>query len=173
MYYSKIIENDTINCIDGITVSLFMSGCPHHCKGCFNEPTWNKEYGFQTDVDYLILELQNLILENNVERSFSVLGGEPLVEYNIENTDKIIKNIRKMYPNIIIYLWSGYTIEEIQNMQTFDILKNIDYLIEGRFVEKLADKKLKLRGSSNQHIYKNENENLIDVTEKIQNSDNW
>ena len=82
----------------------------------------------------------------------------------------LIKTIKEEFPNIKIYLWSGYTFNEIQTMNTYDILKNIDYLIEGRFIEKLKNSNLKLRGSSNQHIYYNKNGKLIDVTDKIQNN---
>ena len=170
MYYAKIIKNDTINCIDGITVSLFMSGCPHHCKGCFNSETWNPKFGTNVLIYNLIEEIENDICEFGVERNFSVLGGEPLAEYNRYHTNYIIKSIREKFPNIKIYLWSGYTFEEIQAMETFDILKNIDYLIEGRYVEELNDRRLKLRGSSNQRIYNNQDGVLVDVTDKIQNN---
>lgn len=170
MYYAKIIKNDTINCIDGITVSLFMSGCPHHCKGCFNSETWNPQFGTNILIYNLIKELENNISEFGIERNFSILGGEPLAEYNIYHTNCIIESIRKKFPNIKIYLWSGYTFNEIQTINTYDILKNIDYLIEGRFIEKLKNSNLKLRGSSNQHIYYNKNGKLINVTDKIQNN---
>lgn len=170
MYYAKIIKNDTVNCIDGITVSLFMSGCPHHCKGCFNSETWNPKFGKNVLIYNLIKEIENDISEFEVDRNFSVLGGEPLADYNILHTDCIIKFIRKKFPNIKIYLWSGYTFDEIQLMKTYDVLKNIDYLIEGRFIEELKDVNLKLRGSSNQHIYYNKNGVLVDITDKVQNN---
>ena len=170
MYYSKIIKNDTVNCIDGITVSLFMSGCPHHCKGCFNSETWNPKFGNNVLIYNLIKELENDISAFGIERNFSILGGEPLADYNRFHTNCIIKYIRKKFPNIKIYLWSGYTFDEIQTMDMYDILNNIDYLIEGRFVEKLKDTTLKLRGSSNQHIYYNQKGKLINVTDKIQNN---
>lgn len=168
MYYAKIMENDTVNCIEGITVSLFTSGCPHHCKGCFNYETWNRKYGTKISIFNLVKKLKKLIVINEVERNFSVLGGEPLADYNIRNTDFIIKKIRKEYPNIIIYLWTGYTLEELKNKKMYSILKNVNYIIEGRFIEELKDKNLKMRGSSNQHIYKLENEKFIDVTDKLQ-----
>jgi len=170
MYYSKIMKNDTVNCIDGIVVSLFMSGCPHHCKGCFNSETWNPKHGTNVLIYNLIDELEKDISEFDVYRDFSVLGGEPLADYNIFHTNCIIKSIREKFPNIKIYLWSGYNIGEIREMNTYDILTNINYLIEGRFVEELKDSNLKLRGSSNQHIYENQKGKLIDVTDKIQNN---
>ena len=164
MYYGKIIENDTVNCIDGITVSLFMSGCPHHCKGCFNEETWNPTFGTEIKVDDLISLLKDKINAYDIKRHFSVLGGEPLAPYNIENTLTIVSTIRKEFNDIEIYLWSGYTIEEINKMNNSkEILNNINYLIEGRFVESKKDLKLKLRGSSNQRIFKNVNNHMIEV----------
>lgn len=164
MYYGKIIENDTVNCIDGITVSLFMSGCPHHCKGCFNEETWNPTFGTEIKVDDLISLLKDKINAYDIKRHFSILGGEPLAPYNIENTLTIVSTIRKEFNDIKIYLWSGYTIEEINKMNNSkEILNNINYLIEGRFVESKKDLKLKLRGSSNQRIFKNVNNHMIEV----------
>ena len=169
MYFAKIMENDTVNCIDGITVSLFLSGCPHRCKGCFNSETWNPKFGTEIKIDNLIENLKNYISASGVDRSFSILGGEPLAEYNIKNTNDIIESIRSYFPNINIYLWSGYDIDEIKSMNTYNILNNITYLIEGRFIEELKNSDLRLRGSSNQHIYCNDNGELIDITNKIQN----
>lgn len=158
MYYSKIIDNDTINCLSGITVSLFTSGCPHHCKGCFNAKTWNPKNGEQIEVDRLVKIIKEKISAYGVDRNFSVLGGEPLVGYNIKNTSVIISEIRKEFPNIKIYLWSGYTLSEIKKMkESKNILKNINYLIDGRFEENKKDTNLVLRGSSNQKVYENIN----------------
>lgn len=168
MYYSKIMENDVVNSIDGLAVSLFMSGCPHHCKGCFNIETWNPKNGENIAIYNLLKLLEEKITSYDVHRNFSVLGGEPLAEYNIENTNYIINHIRKKFPDIIIMVWTGYTIEEIEFMDTKSILTNIDYLIEGRFIEKLKDKNLRLRGSSNQRIFKNINGILTDVTDEVQ-----
>ena len=167
MYVAKIMENDVVNCINGITVSLFMSGCPHHCKGCFNQETWNRKFGTKMSLFKLKRLIYKKIIDFGVERSFSILGGEPLAPYNIKNTNKIIKYIRHKLPNITIYLWSGYTKDELETMKTYDIFKNIDYLIEGRFIEKRKKSDLKLRGSSNQRIFKNENNLLNDVTKKF------
>ena len=167
MYVAKIIENDVVNCIDGITVSLFMSGCPHHCKGCFNQETWNPKFGTRISLFRLKRKLFKYITNHGVDRSFSILGGEPLASYNIKNTNKIIKYIKHKIPNITIYLWSGYTKDELESMQTYDIFNNIDYLIEGRFIEKLKNPNLKLRGSSNQRIFKNKNNLLNDITNKF------
>ena len=156
MKYADIKENDTINCKEGIVVSLFMSGCPHHCKNCFNQETWNPNYGTEINIDELCNKLNDLINAYDVHRDFSILGGEPLVEYNRKNTEYIIKEIKKKNPNILIYLWSGYTLEELKLMNDFSInyiLSTIDYLIDGRYEDDKKNLKLKMRGSSNQNVY--------------------
>ena len=156
MKYANIIENDVVNCMEGITVSLFMSGCPHHCKNCFNQITWNPDYGTEIDINKLCDKLNNLIKAYGVERSFSILGGEPLAEYNRKNTRYIIHKIKEQNKNITIYLWSGYTLEELKDMKDEDIndiLMNVNYFIDGRFIESLKDTNLKLRGSSNQIVW--------------------
>lgn len=171
MYYSKIIENDVVNSIDGLSVSFFMSGCPHMCKGCFNFETWNPKNGENILIYNLIKLLDEKISAYGVKRNLSILGGEPLVDYNINQTDFIVSYFRKKYPNIIIMLWTGYTLDEVEHLNSKNILKNIDYLIDGRFVEKLQDKNLRLRGSSNQRIFKNINGIMTNVTDKVQNKE--
>ena len=88
-------------------------------------------------------------------RNFSVLGGEPLDPQNIKDVDEVLKEVRAAYPNIKIYLWTGYTFEELSEREDAqNVLKNVDVLIEGRYIEELrAD--LPLRGSSNQRVFIN------------------
>jgi anaerobic ribonucleoside-triphosphate reductase activating protein len=163
MKYAKIIENDTVNCIEGITVSLFMSGCPHHCKGCFNSIAWNPNFGTEINIEDLCDELNKLIQCYGIKRNFSILGGEPLAEYNRKDTNYIIHKIKEQNEDIIIYLWSGYTLNELVSMNDdiiIDILDAIDYLIDGRFEINKKNTSLRLRGSSNQHIYKKINGKL-------------
>ena len=168
MKYAKIIENDVVNCMEGITVSLFMSGCPHHCKNCFNQETWNPNYGTEIDINELCDKLNDLINAYDVHRDFSLLGGEPLAEYNRKNTEYIIKKIKDKNSNILIYLWSGYTLEELKSMNDSSInyiLSSVDYLIDGRYDDDKKDLKLKMRGSSNQNVYYRMNDGLkkIDI----------
>ena len=156
MKYANIIENDVVNCMEGITVSLFMSGCPHHCKNCFNQETWNPNYGTEIEIDKLCDKLNDLINAYDVHRDFSLLGGEPLAEYNRKNTQYIIQQIKYKNPNIVIYLWTGYTMEELKSMNDSSIdyiLSTVNYLIDGRYEDNKKDSKLKMRGSSNQKIY--------------------
>jgi anaerobic ribonucleoside-triphosphate reductase activating protein len=148
MRYAGLIENDIVDSDDGICVSLWMQGCPHHCKGCHNPETWDFNGGIEIDREKLVENVINSLTQNGVKRNFSILGGEPLAEENLEDTLYIINRIRNKFPKIKIYLWTGYTIE---NLKIKD-LKKIDVIIDGLYDEKLRDISLPLRGSSNQRI---------------------
>lgn len=148
MRYAGLIENDIVDSDDGICVSLWMQGCPHHCKGCHNPETWDFNGGIEIDREKLVENVINSLTQNGVNRNFSILGGEPLAEENLEDTLYIINRIRNKFPKIKIYLWTGYTIE---NLKIKD-LKKIDVIIDGLYDEKLRDISLPLRGSSNQRI---------------------
>lgn len=152
--YSAIIPNDVVNG-EGVCVSFFVQGCPHHCPGCFNEETWDFHGGqpYTQDVKWDIIKA---ISANNITRNFSILGGEPLAPQNIEMTWEVVDAVRHAYPHITITLWTGYTYDELcihPDKNLLDILDAIDVLIEGPFIEKEKDLSLKLRGSRNQHIY--------------------
>lgn len=148
MKYAGLIENDIVDSDDGICVSLWMQGCPHHCKGCHNPETWDFNGGIEIDREKLVENVINSLTQNGVKRNFSILGGEPLAEENLEDTLYIINRVRNKFPKIKIYLWTGYTIE---NLKIKD-LKKIDVIIDGLYDEKLRDISLPLRGSSNQRI---------------------
>jgi len=148
MRYAGLIENDIVDSDDGICVSLWMQGCPHHCKGCHNPETWDFNGGIEIDREKLVENVINSLTQNGVNRNFSILGGEPLAKENLEDTLYIINHIRNKFPKIKIYLWTGYTIE---NLKIKD-LKKIDVIIDGLYDEKLRDISLPLRGSSNQRI---------------------
>ena len=113
MKYAGINKNDCLNG-EGFCVSLFVQGCPHHCKGCFNPETWSFDGGeyFSPDVQNNII---TMIQANNFIRNFSVLGGEPLCDENLTEVDKIITTVKEHYPNIKIFVWTGYTLEELLN----------------------------------------------------------
>lgn len=131
-----------------------MQGCPLHCPSCHNPQTWDPQGGIEIDINNLAKEIRNAISANGIERNFSVLGGEPLAPYNLENTAKIIRYIRFIYPDIKIFLWTGYTIEKLDKRNEYvqSILTDIDILIDGPYIESLRDITLPLRGSSNQRI---------------------
>lgn len=153
MHIGGIIEDDIVDCDSGVAVSLFTAGCPHKCKGCHNANLWDYNFGEDENIKDIIERLIYLIGKNDFERNFSVLGGEPLCPENIKDVATIIREVRSKYPNIKIYVWTGYNFEDLPDtVEMKDILYNIDVLIDGPYIEELRDTRLKLRGSSNQHI---------------------
>lgn len=154
MRIADLKSNDIIDIDKGICVSLWMQGCPSHCPGCHNPQTWDPQGGIEIDINNLVREIRDAISANGIERNFSILGGEPLAPYNLENTAKIIRYIRFIYPNIKIFLWTGYTLEKLNRNDKYikSILNDINILIDGPYLESKRDITLPLRGSSNQRI---------------------
>ena len=152
MKYANIKKHDIANG-PGIRVSLFVSGCNHHCKGCFNSEAWDFNYGnnFTKDtIEEIITALDKSYIEG-----LSLLGGEPLEEVNQPSVLELILEVKAKLPNKTIWLYSGFTYEEINNMKTTEIkniLQNIDVLVDGKFIIDLYDPALFFRGSSNQRI---------------------
>jgi len=153
--YAGIIKNDIVDSDCGICVAVYFQGCPHHCKGCHNPETWNENGGIEIDFEEFYKNIKKSINENGIERNLSILGGEPLAEYNIKYTNELIKRIKKDYPNIKIYIWTGYTLNEILKKEKIFFEKYVDAIIDGKYIESLRDTRLKLRGSTNQNIYRN------------------
>lgn len=158
MRYADIIANDVVNG-HGVCVSLFTQGCNRHCHGCFNQETWNYNGGHKIEVSKLASTIVNLISKNGIQRNFSILGGEPLSPINRENINSIIKYVRFIYPTIEIWIWTGYTLNELQQIRQYDkdineilLLENAT-LIDGPFIEVEKDLSLPHRGSRNQNIY--------------------
>ena len=150
MRYSQIKPNDVVNG-EGVSVSLWTQGCPHYCNGCFNKETWDfnggKEFG-QEEYEY-ILELINA---DNIQRNLSILGGEPLCEQNINGVLALIKMVKRKFPSIKVYVWTGYTFEELIDKHPNVKFNCIDVLIDGKFEKDLKDLSLLLRGSKNQRV---------------------
>lgn len=164
MNYAQMRSMDISNG-EGIGVSLFVQGCDFHCKNCFNSETWDfskgQEWNEKTKNQFLKL----------VEKSFiqrvSILGGEPLHPQNVQNVLKIVNEIQVSYPTKNIWLYTGYTWEQIMypivtddlNFERDYIIKarkelvsKCDVLIDGRYVDELRDVSLHWRGSSNQRV---------------------
>ena len=160
MKYAGIIKND-LSAAPGISVSFFTQGCPHHCKGCHNPETWDFDGGKEFTYDVLN-EVIDALTANGVERSLSILGGEPLCEENVFLTLLLIKTVKERLPNTKIYIWTGYYYDELMKRNSDSHLKTIlslaDYLIDGPYIQNLRDITLPMRGSSNQTI--------IDLKEK-------
>ena len=161
MNYFGYMPNDFINGT-GVSVSLWTAGCPHRCPGCHNKEMWDYNNGYEIPND-IEEQICQAIQANGIQRNFSVLGGEPLSLHNLAFVNQIISKVRNTFPTIKIYLWTGFTYEELQGMlekmpnisyikDLNSILAQIDVLIEGRYIEKLRDITLPLRGSSNQRI---------------------
>lgn len=152
--YAGLNKNDFING-EGVSVSLWVQGCPHHCPGCHNSEQWNFEGGKYINNQLLIEEIFTALTENGIQRNFSVLGGEPLAPQNINDTWEILWHVKRKFPDIKTYVWTGYTLEELYKLYESSketLLENVDVLIDGRFELKQRDITLKLRGSSNQRI---------------------
>ena len=156
MKYGTIKKHDVANGL-GVRVSLFVSGCTHHCEGCFNPETWDFNYG-QDFTDATADEIIEALKPNYI-RGFSVLGGEPFEPANQKVLATLLKRTKETYPEKTIWCYSGYNYETDMlagKLGDYDITKEmlsyIDVLIDGEF--HLAEKNLKLRfrGSSNQRI---------------------
>ncbi len=148
-----INQNDFING-QGVSVSLFLQGCPFHCKGCHNPETWDPNGGLEYDEFEIIDKIIYIIDKNGIQRNLSILGGEPLdTKEKINFINMLIDSVKKEYPNIKIYIWTGYQYKQIKNNENLQyIFNNIDYLIEGPYIESERDITLKWRGSRNQNI---------------------
>lgn len=140
----------------GINVSVFMQGCHFHCPGCFNSCTWDFNGGTLADdstIDSIIAGLS----KNNVKRNLSILGGEPLAPENRDFVYKLIQKVREKYPNIEIWMWTGYELTELtkeNNASVKGILTMINSLITGRFILEQRDLRLRYMGSKNQKLLK-------------------
>ena len=153
MKYAGLMENDFSDG-SGVCVSLWAQGCPHHCPGCHNPETWDFNGGYDVPDD-IRGEIVKAISANGITRNFSILGGEPLCDENIDFVLNVITAVRTAYPNIKIYIWSGYTFAELiakDDDRIIKILKQANYLIDGKYIQELRDTTLPLRGSSNQKI---------------------
>lgn len=153
MRYAGINYND-MNAAPGISVSVFLQGCPHHCKGCHNPETWS----FDGGKDFTFEVMQQIIeglKANGITRSLAIMGGEPLCEQNSFLTSMIIEEVKKHLPDVKIYIWSGYTHEELKKKNDPHVRRSLelaDWLIDGPYIEELRDITLPMRGSSNQTI---------------------
>lgn len=142
----SIVENDPVNSMTGFTLTFYFAGCSHGCKGCFSKNTWNYDSG----TDYTLETIKNMIL-NSRWKNVTFLGGDPLFEKNREEVLELIHFIKENTDKKI-YLWTGFLKKDVEKW--IDV-KLIDYLIDGRFEIEKKDLRLRLRGSSNQRVFKN------------------
>ena len=156
MNYGTVKSVDIANG-DGVRVSLFVSGCTHHCPGCFNPETWDFGYGvpFDRGAEERIMRL----LDRSYINGLSLLGGEPFEPSNQRALLSFLKRVRETYPSKTIWAFSGCTYEELLDPSsshhsevTEEIFGLIDVLVDGRFIEAQKDISLVFRGSRNQRI---------------------
>ena len=156
MKYAALKKNDIANA-PGICVSFYTQGCPHRCPGCHNPDTWSFDGGKEFTPE-VMNELLEALKANGVHRNLCILGGEPLCPENLSLTSLICQTVREKNPTVKIYIWTGYTIEELRENITNPKINNIlngiyaDVLIDGRFEIDKKDLNLEMRGSSNQRI---------------------
>ena len=152
MNVMNILKQDLQN-FPGISCTVWCSGCEHHCKGCFNQEAWDFDAGVPFDYEMLSTILD--AVSEEVCDALVLLGGEPLHPNNLHDIHRIIMNVKQTYPDKKIWVYSGYTFEELCDRNDYMLnqcLKNIDVLIDGRFVESLKNPNLRFRGSSNQRV---------------------
>lgn len=156
MNYALIRENDIANG-PGVRTSLFVSGCRHHCKGCFNPETWNFDYG-ESFTDEVIDKIIRSA-DHSFVSGLSLLGGEPFEPENQNALIALARKFKDTFPEKTIWCYSGFSFENDllpkarDNKESVsELLSYIDVLVDGKFVEELKDTTLLFRGSSNQNI---------------------
>ena len=167
MNYGEIKKTDIANG-EGVRVSLFVSGCTHHCKGCFNAETWDFNFGreFTDEVRSEVIDA----LRPDYIRGLSLLGGEPFEPQNQRVLVGLLREVKSLFPKKDVWCYTGYLLDkELLNDSrarcevTDEMLSMIDVLVDGEFKQEQKDISLKFRGSSNQRI--------IDVKKSLQSGE--
>ena len=146
MNYHNITKDDMLNG-DGLRVVLWVAGCSHHCKGCHNPETWDPESGILFDED-----AKNEIfteLDKDYVSGITFSGGDPLFKGNIDTVKALCKEIKQNYPKKTIWLYTGYSFEEIKDLE---VLKYVNVLCDGKFVLAKRDTQAHWVGSTNQRV---------------------
>lgn len=154
MNYADIKQYDVANG-PGIRISLFVSGCTHYCKGCFNSEAWDFNYGkpFTERTLETILEY----MKPSYVKGLTILGGEPMEPQNQPGVLLLLRRVREVYPEKSVWLFTGYDFEKdiLSRMvtelpETGELLSYLDVIVDGEYVEELKDLSLRFKGSSNQ-----------------------
>ena len=155
MNYAELKKFDIANG-KGVRVSLFVSGCRHRCKNCFNSDAWDFGYGkefTQSTIDEILAACAPTYISG-----LSILGGEPFEPENQEGIYSLVRQFKEKFPEKDIWCYSGFTFDELCSGRAGDaesvrkILSEIDILVDGKFVDELKDLSLLFRGSSNQTV---------------------
>ena len=145
------IKHDDMNNGDGLRVVLFVSGCEHHCKGCHNPQTWDKDSGNIFD-DNAKKEIFEQLSKDYID-GITLSGGDPLAGWNIKDILSLVKEIREKFPSKSIWLYTGYTLQECKkDEQKMAVLGHVDVLCDGEFKEELRSPDKPWVGSSNQNV---------------------
>ena len=158
MKYNKIRKMDISNG-PGVRVSIFMQGCAFHCENCFNKETWDFNGGtdFTEETIKKVLDL----CDKDYIVGLSILGGEPMHPNNIDGTTALAKAFKEKFPNKNLWVWSGYLFDK--DLKDKEVLKYIDVLVDGQFINNLHNPTLKWKGSANQRV--------IDVQKSLKNNE--
>lgn len=154
MNYLKITKDDLLNG-EGVRVTLWVSGCSHHCQNCHNPETWNEKAGQLFD-SKAIQEIYNELSKPYIS-GLTLTGGDPLYPKNRETIGDLVKEVKRRFPNKNIWLWTGYKWNEIKGLS---FIKYIDILVDGEFFQTLYSPNLMWKGSKNQ--------NVIDVKKSLE-----
>ena len=162
MKYSAIKYFDIANG-PGVRTTLFVSGCTHHCKGCFNQETWDFNHGeeFTKEIEDEIIKS----MEPDYVKGLTLLGGEPMEKVNQAGLVNFVKRVHEVYPNKSIWCFTGYLYEELleggkqRTEYTQELLNCFDVIVDGEFIEEQKNLMLMFKGSSNQRT--------IDVQESL------
>ena len=148
MKYHNITKDDMKNG-DGIRVVLWVSGCSHHCKGCHNPLTWNPKHGLDFD-DRAKGEIFTELEKDYVD-GLTLSGGDPLHPVNREAITELCKEVKQIFPDKTIWLYTGYQYDEVKDLE---VIQYIDVLVDGKFEKEKADPNAMWVGSTNQKVIK-------------------
>ena len=157
MKYAGLLKNDFVNGED-VCVSFWVQGCPFHCKGCHNPQTWGFKGGLEATPEKLIDEVITSIPANGIRRNMSILGGEPLCPSNVDFVSDLVDAVTSKYPDIKIFIWTGYEYSELKDrisnkeLALKNILDKSYMLATGPFKIEERDVSLKYIGSKNQKV---------------------
>lgn len=160
MYFSAYNFADVLNG-EGCRISIFVSGCSHECKGCYNQKTWRPDFGEQWTESHLVKLLDDL--KHPGISGITLTGGDPLYEDNLRDVEYIIDAVKELYPDKDIWMWSGYQLDELDENRK-RVIKKVDTFIDGRFEQSLHCPTLLWRGSSNQTIWRITEDQILDAT---------
>ncbi|MCG9696275.1 anaerobic ribonucleoside-triphosphate reductase-activating protein [Shewanella sp. Isolate11] len=151
MNYQQYFPLDVVNG-PGSRATLFVSGCEHQCRGCYNQSTWSPDSGHEFD-DQMVQQIIKDLNDTRIKRrGLSLTGGDPLFPQNVDAILALVKRVKAECPDKDIWLWTGYQKAELTDAQS-QVLEYIDVLVDGKFEQSQADPSLQFRGSRNQVIH--------------------